>query len=126
MAFHCKRKFETKSEIIPDTAQMLIVEKLTQIPNNNLLYPDKEETRRILSMDERNIEPVEHTPEEFEKSYKIMQETLEQQGLGAFASNYTFEEHVKRILLLLQLVPKTEHFIICLITFGKANLSYNS
>lgn len=110
LAFHCKRKFETKSEIIPDTAQMLIVEKLTQIPNNNLLYPDKEETRRILSMDERNIEPVEHTPEEFEKSYKIMQETLEQQGLGAFASNYTFEEHVKKNSLTPAISAKNRTF----------------
>jgi len=110
LAFHCKRNFETKSEIIPDTAQMIIVEKLSNIPNNNLLYPDKEETRRIRAMDEKNIEPVEHSEEEFKKSYKIMQETLEQQGLGAFAINYTYEDHVKQHSLTPAISAKNRTF----------------
>ncbi|MDI9356263.1 MAG: hypothetical protein QM536_04450, partial [Chitinophagaceae bacterium] len=95
LAFHCKKEFETKSEIIPDTAKMLIVEKLESIPFNNSLFPDKEETKRILSMDEKNIEPIEQTDEDFHKSYQLMVETMEQRGFGAFASSYTFDEHKK-------------------------------
>jgi len=110
LAFHCKRYFETKSEIIPQSAQMLIVEKLSQIPYNNLLYPDKEETHRIRSMDEKNIEPKEPSEEELQKSYKIMQETMEQQGLGAFAINYTYENHVKQHSLTPAISAKNRTF----------------
>lgn len=95
LAFHCKRSFETKSEIIPETAQMLIVEKLAQIQNNNLLYPDKVETARILRMDEKNIEPVEQSEEAFKESYRIMVETNENLGFHTFSMNYTYDEHVK-------------------------------
>jgi len=110
LAFHCKRNFETKSEILPDTAQMLIVEKLAQIPYNNLLYPDKEETRRIRSMDEKNIEPKEPSEEELQRSYKIMHETMEQQGLGAFAINYTYENHIKQHSLTPAISAKNRTF----------------
>jgi len=110
LAFHCKRNFETKSEIIPDTAQMLIIDKLAQIPYNNLLYPDKEETRRIHSMDEKNIAPIEPSVEEMKKSYQVMQEVMEQQGLGAFASNYTLEEHIKKNSLTPAISAKNKTF----------------
>jgi hypothetical protein len=96
LAFHCKRSFETKSEVIPNTAQMLIVEKLSQIPYNDLLYPNKEETRRIRSMDEKNIEPIEPSEEELRKSYEVMKQELEKQGFSAFAINYTLEDHIKK------------------------------
>jgi len=96
LAFHCKRSFETKSEVIPNTVQMLIVEKLSQIPYNNLLYPNKEETRRIRSMDEKNIEPIEPSEKELRKSYEVVKQELEKQGFGAFAINYTFEDHIKK------------------------------
>jgi len=110
LAFHCKKDFETKSEIIPDTAKMLIVEKLESIPFNNLLYPDKEETKRILLMDEKNIEPIEQTDEDFHKSYQLMVETMEQQGFGAFASSYTFDEHKKRNSLTPAISAKNKTF----------------
>lgn len=110
LAFHCKRNFETKSEIIPDTAQMLIVEKLAQITNNNLLYPDKVESARILKMDEKNIEPVEQSEEAFKESYRIMVETNENLGFHSFALNYTYDEHVKRNSLTPAISSKNRTF----------------
>jgi len=110
LAFHCKRSFETKSEVIPNTAQMLIVEKLSQIPYNNLLYPDKEETRRIRSMDEKNIEPIEPSEENLRKSYEVIKQELEKQGLGAFAINYTLEDHIKKNSLTPAISAKNRTF----------------
>lgn len=110
LAFHCKRTFEIKSEVIPYNAQMLIVEKLSQIPNNNLLYPDKEETHRIRSMDEKNIEPIEPSEEDLRKSYEVMKQELEKQGFGAFAINYTLEDHIKKNSLTLSISAKNRTF----------------
>jgi len=54
LAFHCRRSFETETEIIPQAAQMLIIEKLCGIPENNLLYPDKSDTKKIIDYDKNN------------------------------------------------------------------------
>ncbi len=110
LAFHCKRNFETKSEIIPDTAQMLIVKKLESIPNNNMLYPDKEETQRIRTMDGKNIEPVEQSEEAFKESYQVMVESMEKSGFHFFSETYTYEEHVKRNSLTLAISAKNRTF----------------
>ena len=96
LTFHCRRSFETETEIIPQAAQMLIIEKLESIPNNNLLYPNKEEVRKIVGMDEKNIQPETPNIDDLQKSYKLMMEIMEKQGFGAFAQNYTFDEHVTK------------------------------
>ena len=53
LAFHRQRKYETKYDIVPQSAQMLIIEHLSKIPNSNLLYPNQEETTRIINMDKK-------------------------------------------------------------------------
>jgi len=87
LAFHCKRKFETKSEIIPDTAQMLIVENLRSVPKNDKLYPSVEETKKIIDTDANNIS-LEIDEAEIRKAFEIIKQSLEQKGMGNFAPNF--------------------------------------
>lgn len=101
LAFHCKRNFETKSEIIPDTAQMLIVENLQSVPKNDKLYPSVEETKKIIDTDAKNTS-LEIDEAEIRKAFDIIKQNLEQQGMGNFVpdfnqykSQYDFSPAVK-------------------------------
>ena len=101
LAFHCKRNFETKSEIIPDTAQMLIVENLKSVPKNDKLYPSVEETKKIIDTDAKNTS-LEIDEAEIKKAFDIIKQNLEQQGMGNFVpdfnqykSQYDFSPAVK-------------------------------
>jgi superfamily II DNA or RNA helicase len=101
LAFHRKRNFETKSEIIPDTAQMLIVENLKSVPKNDKLYPSIEETKKIIDTDAKNTS-LEIDEAEVKKAFEIMKQSLEQQGMGNFVpdfnqykSQYDFSPAVK-------------------------------
>ena len=87
LAFHCKRNFETKSEIIPDTAQMLIVENLQFVPKNDKLYPSVEETKKIIDTDAKNTS-LEIDEAEVKKAFDIMKQSLEQQGMGNFIPDF--------------------------------------
>ena len=101
LAFHCKRNFETKSEIIPDTAQMLIVENLQSVPKNDKLYPSIEEAKKIIDTDAKNTS-LEIDEAEIKKAFDIIKQNLEQQGMGNFVpdfnqykSQYDFSPAVK-------------------------------
>jgi len=87
LAFHCRRSFETKTEIIPQAAQMLIIEKLSGIPENNLLYPNQTETKQIIHIDEVNT-PLEIDEEKTQKAYQIFIDVMKQQGFDGFAPKY--------------------------------------
>ena len=101
LTFHCKRNFETKSEIIPDTAQMLIVDNLKSVPKNDKLYPSVEETKKIIDTDAKNTS-LEIDETKVKKAFEIMKQSLEQQGMGNFVpdfnqykSQYDFSPAVK-------------------------------
>ena len=101
LAFHCKRNFETKSEIIPDTAQMLIVENLHPVPKNDKLYPNVDDTNKIIDTDAKNLS-LEIDEEEIRKAFEIIKQNLEKQGMGNFVpdfnqykSQYDFSPAVK-------------------------------
>ena len=81
LAFHAKRELKTKSEIIPQSAEMLLVEKLRPVSSNRRLYPNESDTKRIAEFDEsgKTIEEVEATMSE---AYRQYQEALSSQGLS--------------------------------------------
>lgn len=79
LAFHTKRKLDTKSEIIPQSANMLIVESLQAIAKSTKLYPTLEEIEQILKFDKDNKD-VAAVEEENEKLGKQFLEFLETQG----------------------------------------------
>lgn len=81
LAFHAKRELKTKSEIIPQSAEMLVVENLGPVASNRRLYPNEADTTRIVDFDKsgKTIEEVEATMNEAFRQY---QETLSSQGLS--------------------------------------------
>ena len=91
LAFHCKRSFETKSEIIPKSAKMLVVENLQPIGKNDKLYPNVDDTKKIIQTDSTNIS-LEIDEEEIKKAFEIIKNNLEKQGMGNFVPDY---EHYK-------------------------------
>lgn len=82
VAFHQLRYIEEKEEIIPDTAKMLIVEKLKAVEDNPLLYPKKETTIHILDSD-KNIDVIAKLQE--------AQENLKSLGFGHLMQNIDIE-----------------------------------
>ena len=81
LAFHLKRELQTTSEIIPQSAQMLIVDKLAPVARNRKLYPNENETKQILDIDRsgRTIEEAEATLRE---AYRQAEAVLQSQGLS--------------------------------------------
>ena len=51
LAFSPKRELETHEEVIPEHAQLLLVDKLIPVTVNDKLYPDEDDTQKILRFD---------------------------------------------------------------------------
>ena len=54
MAFWPKRALETKQEVIPEKAELLLTSKLDAVVKNNKLYPEAADVQMILNADEHN------------------------------------------------------------------------
>ncbi len=83
LAFHTKRELETKSEIIPQSAKMLIVESLKAIAKNPKLYPSEAEIKEILEIDREGLSIEDKIKQQKEKYEKAI-EVLKEQGLDNF------------------------------------------
>ena len=87
LAFSPRRELRTSFEVIPDQAELLLVDKLGPVDFNDKLYPNEADTRRVLRLD-KNPEPTteEERQEEWQKArQKIQQaiEALKEQGMDA-------------------------------------------
>jgi len=87
LAFHCKRGFETKSEIIPDTAQMLLVENLQPVVKNEKLFPSVDDTKIILEKDAKNAS-VEIDEAEIRRAFEVIKQSLKQKGMGNYIPGF--------------------------------------
>ncbi|HEY0323589.1 MAG TPA: DEAD/DEAH box helicase family protein [Pyrinomonadaceae bacterium] len=81
LAFHQKRALQTTSEIIPASARMLIVEKLSPVSKDRKLYPNENDTKTILDID-RSGKSVEEYEEAQREVFIEMQEKLKAQGFN--------------------------------------------
>ncbi len=84
VAFSIKRSLETKRETIKQSAQMLLVEKLSPVDHNENIYPSPQEAQQIINYDAtgKSIEEVENALQLF---YEEQKKKWEEQGLGAMA-----------------------------------------
>lgn len=87
LAFSPRRELRTSSEVIPDQAELLLVDKLGPVDFNDKLYPNEADVRRVLRLDE-NPEPTteEERQEERQKARQKVQqaiEALKEQGMDA-------------------------------------------
>ena len=85
LAFSPRRELRTRFEVIPDQAELLLVDKLGPVDSNDKLYPNQADVKRILQLDE-NPEPTteEERQEEQQKArQKVEQaiEALKEQGM---------------------------------------------
>lgn len=102
LSFTCKRDLQTETEIIPQTAQLLLVEKLTPVNENTGLYPNKNDAAKILEFDANN-KPLEIDLAEKQRGYDAMKQSMETQGLAhfiptfeAFQTGFEISDVVKR------------------------------
>lgn len=81
LAFHCKRELQTKSEIIPASARMLIIEKLQAVTKNDKLFPSEAEVQQIIDLD-KSGKTIDAALAAQREAFKQMQETLKAQGMN--------------------------------------------
>ena len=80
LAFHTRRELETKSEVIPQSAKMLIVESLQAIAKSTKLYPGEDETKEILEIDREGLS-VETRQAKLNEEFEKLFEMAKAQGL---------------------------------------------
>ena len=93
LAFSIKRSLKTDSEIIPQNASLLLVDKLKAAEQNDKLYPKKDDTDKILQLD-KSGESIEVNMGELQTKYDKAKAVLEEQGMGDMFP--PFEEYRKR------------------------------
>ncbi len=84
VAFTIKRHTKTATEIIPKSANLLIVENLAAIEKHAKLYPNRPDCDKIRELDNSNT-LLEIDLTEAQRAYDTMKQALEEQGLGHFA-----------------------------------------
>lgn len=81
LAFHPKRELQTSSEIVPQSARMLIVEKLAPVSKARKLYPNEDDTKRIVDIDGSG-KSIEETETALSEAYRQALDVLSAQGLS--------------------------------------------
>ncbi|HEY0428419.1 MAG TPA: DEAD/DEAH box helicase family protein [Pyrinomonadaceae bacterium] len=109
LAFHTRRELQTRSEIIRQDAQMLLVEKLQSIPKPKYFYPSEKETKEILELDEKGTNTEELQREESEKEAEI-RKILEATGKFDLLDSIKFADK-KSYSAAVQCKDKSFHFL---------------
>lgn len=81
LAFSIKRELQTASEIIPEEADLLIVDKIKPTHKNEKLYPDEKTTKEILKYDEEGLD-IDNVEAKLKEDYEKAKNLLIEQGLG--------------------------------------------
>jgi len=79
LAFHKKRELLTTSEVVPERASLLLVEKLGPVEQNDKLYPSAADCAKILHIDKTGVD-VETAAAKGEELQKLFLDFLKQQG----------------------------------------------
>lgn len=82
LAFHTHRTLNVRSEIIPDEARMLIVEKLAAIPESSKHLPTRSDTKDILEIDAEGLN-IQDKITKRRDDYAKAAELLKSQGLDS-------------------------------------------
>ena len=110
LAFSIKRDLKTESEIIPENANLLLVDKLGAVEKNDKLYPENMDTDKILAVDESG-EAVEIDQTKLKADYDKAKAVLEEQGMGDMFP--PFEDYIKKYdhSLAVRSKDKTFHYL---------------
>lgn len=110
LAFSIKRDLKTESEVIPENANLLLVDKLGAVEKNEKLYPEKEDADKILAVD-KSGEAVEIDQTKLKADYDKAKAVLEEQGMGDMFP--PFEDYIKKYdhSLAVRSKDKTFHYL---------------
>ena len=81
VAFTVKRELQTNTEVIPKSANLLILENLAAVEKNDKLYPNEQDCNKIRELDNGNT-PLDIDLTEVQRAYDTIKHTLQEQGLG--------------------------------------------
>ncbi|MCO5271065.1 MAG: DEAD/DEAH box helicase family protein [Cyclobacteriaceae bacterium] len=110
LAFSIKRDLKTESEVIPENANLLLVDKLGAVEKNDKLYPEKADVDKILAVDEsgENIEiDLTKARADYDKALK----TLEDAGMGHMMSSWEDFQKKYDHSLAVRSKDKTFHYL---------------
>lgn len=110
LAFSIKRDLKTESEVIPENANLLLVDKLGAVEKNDKLYPEQADVDKILAVD-KSGETIEIDLEKAREEYDKAKKLLEDQGLGHMFPS--FDEYKKKYdhSLAVRSKDKTFHYL---------------
>lgn len=111
LAFAIKRDFETSSEAIDNTVELLFVDKLTPVEENKNLYPNEAETQKILEADKTQTVSV-IDEEKILQQYEILKANLSASGMINYLPPFKeFKKTQTGIGESLNIKNKTYHYL---------------
>jgi hypothetical protein len=110
LSFARQRELQTETEIIPQTAQLLLVEKLTPVNDSAGLYPNKVDAANILKFDANN-KPLEMDLAEKQRAYDAMKQVMETQGLAHFVPTFEAYKTGFEIAPIVKQKDQTFHYL---------------
>lgn len=110
LAFSIKRDLKTESEVIPENAHLLLVDKLGSVEKNDKLYPEKVDTDKILAVDESG-EDIEIDLTKARADYDKALKTLEDAGMGHMMSSWEDFQKKYDHSLAVRSKDKTFHYL---------------
>ncbi|MGB0931950.1 MAG: hypothetical protein ACPGVB_14295, partial [Chitinophagales bacterium] len=110
LAFSIKRSLQTDSEIIPQNASLLLVDKLAAAEQNEKLYPNKIDTDKILQLD-KSDGSVEIDLQEVKTKYDKAKAILEEQGMGDMFPSFEAYQKQYDYSLAVRSKNKTFHYL---------------
>ncbi len=81
LAFNVKRQLQTATEVIPKSANLLILENLAAVEKNDKLYPNEQDCNKIRELD-NSSKGLEIDLTEVQRAYDTMKQSFEAQGIG--------------------------------------------
>lgn len=110
LAFSIKRDLKTESEVIPENANLLLVDKLGAVEKNDKLYPEKADVDKIMEVDESG-EAVEIDQAKLKADYNKAKAVLVEQGMGDMFP--PFDDYIKKYdhSLAVRSKDKTFHYL---------------
>jgi hypothetical protein len=110
LAFSIKRNLKTESEVIPENANLLLVEKLGAVEKNDKLYPEQNDQDKILALD-KSGESIEIDLTQAKEDYSKALKTLEDAGMGHMMQSWEEFEKKHDHSLAVRSKNKTFHYL---------------
>lgn len=88
LAFYSDRTLKMIEEIIPQSVELLKIDKLTPVIEHDKLYPTKQECEKILELDISGLS-TDINSDELQKAYDVMKQTLSSQGMANFVMPFS-------------------------------------